>query len=958
LKLDEFVQKIKEIIPINDQISEILEKIPNDKALKQISDNAPFVGGIIKIVLTVIEKVYEAKVPPQKRLPFTIMRILLKSAENSLPYAADMKVEEFFGNKGNTDKFENIVLELFDPRYEDNIMLGQDTEKITDLRDHPVFTKFKSLFTKGIEIYNSKHEDNKISIPRFLNEFDLNVQLRLDEERENNQDLENLLNKWKTYKNFQNLQSYLENASNKFFEKIMSIDGKSVSEYYVENKAYNVPKSTWNQDEKNIEKKEEWTIDSLLRSNDKIAVIAAPFGIGKSSLAKKISYECASKFIQNPTDSSAYIPIFVPLQSALEDTCNNCSLQNDLSSVASYSSRLENANILAILDGLDELPDSRPINLYNIYTTLQSYTNNFPNLKVIITTRLEAGFPERLNIKKSYVRLFSFNKEQIQRFFENYGIPGDSNSLANMLTEEKLGKALFCWMIATVYNRSSEEDRQIIFDYSRKYNLGEIIIYQRFIHDVILGKPKKIVEEEFPEWYERSQDEKRALRLIAFLKNDMPGLSRDRVNYYLKSLHYVVPKSVESLISTYFATSHDSEGTQRLEFIHESFKEYLLAEFYLESIFHRKYHRLIGNEPSKETYDHLSGLIRLLTSSDQKLMKYAEIFIKTLDGDDGVDGINLRDFMMKFKSNSLEFAKQQRMLPEIDREENSIWNFSPLEIGDLPKIWASRWLAIFIAGNLTRDEAPDAGLVKTASMVIKNAASLINNRILRSTNIMNINLQHTQLLSVDLSNANLSGAELNGVIFSRMSNYSTYDDETIKLGALNLNLPIRLWEMFHDIWSQYLNSTLLNANLSYANLSFAEMSGVNLSHANLSYANLSYANLSDADLSGANLSHANLSNVNLSYANLNESIVLNPENFSQSKFHQAKTDRLLTDTPSFMEHIQKYRSSSWMPLYGMTLRTPLLVANKEQLISELNARNVLTAQIESIVQASIFYTPI
>jgi hypothetical protein len=92
------------------------------------------------------------------------------------------------------------------------------------------------------------------------------------------------------------LQPYLKNASNPFFDKSMSIDGKSLSEYYVENKAYNVLKSTYYQDEKDIERKEEWTLDFLLRGNDKIVVIAAPFGIGKSSLAKKYQSVQVSSF--------------------------------------------------------------------------------------------------------------------------------------------------------------------------------------------------------------------------------------------------------------------------------------------------------------------------------------------------------------------------------------------------------------------------------------------------------------------------------------------------------------------------------------------------------------------------------------------------------------------------------------------------------------------------------------
>jgi hypothetical protein len=46
-------------------------------------------------------------------------------------------------------------------------------------------------------------------------------------------------------------------------------------------------------------------------------------------------------------------------------------------------------------------------------------------------------------------------------------------------------------MIATVYNKSSKEEREILFKYSKgHYLLGQIFLYQQFIHNVILGKPK------------------------------------------------------------------------------------------------------------------------------------------------------------------------------------------------------------------------------------------------------------------------------------------------------------------------------------------------------------------------------------------------------------------------------------------------------------------------------------
>ena len=227
-----------------------------------------------------------------------------------------------------------------------------------------------------IEKYNQKYEPN-INIPLFLTEFNLNLLTKLKEEEPSNKDLQDLLQKWKVNTGFLKLTNYLNN-SRKAFLKRSEIDHKSLSEYYVENQTYVVDKDTWDRGEEEIKNKEKWLLNFFLSSRDSLAIIAAPFGIGKSSLTKKIAYDCATQVIADPTDPKAFIPILVPLKSALETTCNHTSLGNDLKSITSYSSRGDHTNILVILDGLDELPEDRPISIHNIYTEIQKLMERLP----------------------------------------------------------------------------------------------------------------------------------------------------------------------------------------------------------------------------------------------------------------------------------------------------------------------------------------------------------------------------------------------------------------------------------------------------------------------------------------------------------------------------------------------------------------------------------------------------
>jgi hypothetical protein len=178
-----FIGKIRESIPLDDVVS-ILEKLSKDPTLNKISENAGTVGGIIKIALHITEMFYQAKVPEEKRLSLTLIRIMLGSARDSLPYSvSNVKLEEIF-DTADPNQFQSIVLELFDAKYYEN----SNVIIPSDLREHPVFIKFKDLLRDALEEFNHKHE-SKISIPQFLIEFDSNLLFKLEEEKKNNASL-------------------------------------------------------------------------------------------------------------------------------------------------------------------------------------------------------------------------------------------------------------------------------------------------------------------------------------------------------------------------------------------------------------------------------------------------------------------------------------------------------------------------------------------------------------------------------------------------------------------------------------------------------------------------------------------------------------------------------------------------------------------------------------------------
>jgi hypothetical protein len=171
-----FIERLQQNIPF-DEVTSLLGRLSDDPTLKLISENAGSIGDIIKIILKITEKIYDSKVSADKRLSIVLMRIMLESAKDSLPYiASNTKIKDIVNDDENSfgKDFENIVLELFDSKYYNDIENNSNKEsstKISTIPDHPVFINFKDLLVKGIKEINKKHEYDIISIPRFLTEF-------------------------------------------------------------------------------------------------------------------------------------------------------------------------------------------------------------------------------------------------------------------------------------------------------------------------------------------------------------------------------------------------------------------------------------------------------------------------------------------------------------------------------------------------------------------------------------------------------------------------------------------------------------------------------------------------------------------------------------------------------------------------------------------------------------------
>ena len=306
-----------------------------------------------------------------------------------------------------------------------------------------------------------------------------------------------------------------------------------------------------------------------------------------------------------------------------------------------------------------------------------------------------------------------------------------------------------------------------------------------------------------------------------------------------------------------------------MDFIHKSFREYFLAEYYLESILNNKGHYLNVGLPSSETILFLDDLLELLLDNkNENLKEYANILTKSLlSQTNQQDNLSQSDITQTLWKNAQRYYEDEQIIFKTEHyESNKIWFIADFPISKYAELWIHRWLSLYILNKLAPDTRIDKN--KLADFIVKTSHTLPQLQMrLNKVDLSNQFLGNTRVSGADLSDANLFYASLSGA----------------SLPAANLS-----------------NASLSNADLTGASLPAADLSNASLSNADLTGANLSGANLSGANLSDAILSHANLSGADLSDANLTGADLSylrrdNRTNFENAKLTSAYPPSIVTD---------------------------------------------------------------
>jgi len=608
---------------------------------------------------------------------------------------------------------------------------------------YPEGKSFMEYFNLALEDIRKEYE----RVKKYFNEYEITIrEIRTyDEKRDNKKELEKQLSKRIKFKVGEKFRGHLEKLKKDFEEK-KPIDGKSLSSYYVESSFKLTKGETWNKKDEEVEG-EEWKIEDFLKDDKRWrVVIGASFGLGKTSFVQYLANKLANLCLSNESECS-YFPIVVKL-SEVEDIKNYFVYnQENLDHFIQNIIENESRNVLLILDGLDEYK-SEIKDLFNYITELH---NKYEKVKVIVTSRL-VDVPR--DYIEEYVRLMPLIEGEVNEFFKKYGVKLNYKKCEELgLSRAEITKPLFCWILGMI---SLDHPYELTLNPKWSSGMKRSLLYYVFIHSLIKGKHKKEMDK-FKEYY---YVEKELLRYTAAIKNLYKELDEEKLKSKLAKMYKKetehLEEYLEPLITSYFYRSSQEIVSKKIEFIHKSFEEYLLAEYYYESIRDGKMYRLNAGEPSIETMEFLKGLIDILKN------KEAKEFLRKIDENPLIKD----EDRQKIIENSRRIAESESIIIKADEEEKEeeIWKEACISSDDYAKLWWHRWIALSVFAWLHENETIDkqkiVSLINLSSHLMPWYVKNLERINLRGANLKRANLGRADIREAILERADLSEANL------------------------------------------------------------------------------------------------------------------------------------------------------------------------------------------------------
>ncbi|MEH2228397.1 MAG: NACHT domain-containing NTPase, partial [Nostoc sp.] len=344
-------------------------------------------------------------------------------------------------------------------------------------------------------------------------------------------------------------------------------------------------------------------LDVVNKKQDyKYIVILGDPGSGKSTLLQFLALNWAESPLDNVI--SLPIPLLIELRTYMrrreDKECNNfleffhqCSGAVHHLNQLELDKQLKAGNALVMFDGLDEVFD--PGKREDVITDIHRFTNDYPDVQVIVTSRIIGYKPQRLlNAEFRHFILQDLDSEQIQDFIYRWHELTFTDAVDKVRKRERLqrgieasksiaelaGNPLLLTMMA-ILNRNQElpRDRATLYDQASRVLLHQWDVERALTEDKRLD-PKTI----------DYKDKQAMLRQVAYLmQTGEKGLAGNLINEndlvkvltdYLKTIEFDKPREAARVMINQLRTRNFMLcflGADYYAFMHRTFLEYFCA---------------------------------------------------------------------------------------------------------------------------------------------------------------------------------------------------------------------------------------------------------------------------------------------------------------------------------------------------------------------------------------------
>jgi predicted NACHT family NTPase len=344
-------------------------------------------------------------------------------------------------------------------------------------------------------------------------------------------------------------------------------------------------------------------LDVVNKKQDyKYLVILGDPGSGKSTLLQYLALNWAESPLENVI--SLPIPLLIELRTYMrrreDKECNNfleffhqCSGAIHHLNQLELDKQLKAGNALVMFDGLDEVFD--PGKREDVITDIHRFTNEYPDVQVIVTSRIIGYKPQRLlNAEFRHFILQDLDSEQIQNFLNRWHELTFTNAVDKVRKRERLqrgietsksiaelaGNPLLLTMMA-ILNRNQELPR----DRAELYNQASRVLLHQWDVERALTEDNRLDPKTID-----YKDKQAMLRQVAYLmQTGDKGLAGNLINEndlvkvltdYLKTIEFDKPREVARVMINQLRTRNFMLcflGADYYAFVHRTFLEYFCA---------------------------------------------------------------------------------------------------------------------------------------------------------------------------------------------------------------------------------------------------------------------------------------------------------------------------------------------------------------------------------------------